>query len=193
MTEQPQTAPILAVTWDTVIGHRVGEQEEETGYRDYEEVSLGEAVTAALAAQLSMRVDREADEIRHEARRRMAEHVAQVRTEVIREQVAAMVRDQLAKPIRKTNTWGESVGEETTLTDLIAKEVKDYLSETAPRRGYSDREREGGLLQLLRAAVTDAMQKELRGEIEKARAAVREQVAARAAELFGDVVKQASR
>jgi hypothetical protein len=187
------TAPILTVTWDTVIGARQTDSGDYDEPPAYEPVSLGEAVTDALAAQLRSQIDKQAEEIRLRAYREMSQHIADVRTEVIREQVTAMVREQLTKPIQKTNSWGEATGDPTTLTDLITKEVRDYLQEKAPRRGYSDREREGGLLQLLRVAVTDAMQKELKAEIEKARAAVRAEVAAKAGEMFGDVLKQATR
>lgn len=194
MTEQPQTTPILTVTWDTVIGARpVGEREHDTGYQDYEEISLGDAVVNALAAQLGARVDKDADEIRREARRRMADEVSRIRVEVIREEITAAVRRQLAKPIQKTNTWGEPQGETTTLNDLILAEVNAFLSEKPARPGYSDRERPGGLVVLLREEVGKALAAELKAEIEKARAAVRAEVAKKAGELFGDVVKQATR
>ena len=192
--DAPSTPAILTVTWDTVIGARhvaSGDYDEPPAY---EPVSLGEAVTEALAAQLASRIDAERDQILRDARRDLHEQVARIRTEVIREQVTELVREQMAKPLRKTNSWGEPIGKETTtLTDLIATEVKTYLSETAPRRGYSEREREGGLMQLLRTAVADAMQKELKAEIDRAKERVRSEVAGKAAELFGDVVKAATR
>lgn len=195
MSDQPQTAPILTVTWDTVIGTRaVGEQEHDTGYQDYEDISLGDAVVNALASQLQATVRRDAEQIRQQALRDLRNNIDKVVTQVAREEIQAIVREVLAGEIRQTNEWGETRGESASLRTLMVKLAKEYLTEpTVNQYGNRADAHKGGLRELLRTEVDEALTKELRAAVAEGRALVAEKVRDRAAELFGDVVKQATR
>jgi hypothetical protein len=180
MAEQPQTAPILTVTWDTVIGARPlsgGSYEEPP---EYEPVNLGDAVVAQI-------VERLIGEIRKDIRKTVLAAVQPA----VEAEVGAIVRETLTGQIRRRNRWGEVEGDPTTLRDMLADDVANYLNE--PAKHWSSDERKGGFRQLLRAVVDETLSRELRKEVETAKAAVRAQVAAKAAEVFGDVVKQATR
>lgn len=179
MSEQ-HTAPILTVTWDTVIGSTCVDPGSYDEPPAYEPVSLGAAVVEAIAERL---INEVRADIRNEVR-------AAVQP-AIETEVSAIVRDTLTGEIRRGNRWGEAVGEPTTLRDMLADDVANYLNEPARRDRYD--QRKGGFRELLRNTVDEVMSKELGEEIATARAAVRKEVANKAAELFGDVVKGASR
>lgn len=175
MNETPTTAPILTVTWDTVIGSRCT---DPGGYDEppaYEPVSLGEAVVSEIASQLI-----------EEVRRDIRSEVLQAVKPTIQAEIVEIVREALKSDIRRINQWGEAQGELTTLRDLLADDVKAYLAEPARRDRYD--ERKGGFRELLRAEVDEAMRKELREEITAARATVAQQVKERAGQLFGEAV-----
>lgn len=172
--EQPAIAPILTVTWDTAIGTRhVGGDYHEP---EFEPVSLGEMVVTEIVRQLI-------DEVRRDIR----DEVRKAVLPTIQAEVAQVVREALTGEIQRTNRWGETEGEPTTLRDLIADDVKAYLAEPA-KKWHSD-ERKNGFRELLREQVDEVMKRELTDEVKKARAAVAKQVADKAAQLFGDVVK----
>lgn len=180
MSDQPQTAPILTVTWDTVIGARPlsgGSYEEPP---EYEPVNLGDAVVAQI-------VERLIGEVRKDIRKTVLAAVQSA----IEAEVSAVVREVLTGEIRRTNRWGEKQGDPTTLRDMLADDVANYLNE--PAKNWRSDERKGGFRALLRDTVDETLSRELRTEVEHAKAAVRAQVAAKAAEVFGDVVKQATR
>lgn len=189
-SELPHSTPILTVTWDTVIGSRLTDSGSYDEPPAYEPVCLGNLVVDGLVDRLAGDVKREASE-RYRAAVNEARSAA---TAAIQAEATAIVREALHGTFQPMTQWGEKAGEPTTLRDLVKREVQKFLDEPAPRgNGYNDQRRPGGLRELLKVEVAEAMRTELRAEIEKARAAVREQVSAKAAELFGDVVKQATR
>lgn len=189
-TSEPQHAPILTVTWDTVIGSRMTDSGSYDEPPAYEPVNLGELVVAGLVDRLAGDIKRDADSGRYHSAVTEARGAA---TEAIKAEATSMVRDALTGTFQPMNQWGEKNGQPTTLRDLVMTEVQKFLDEKPPRNGYNDRERPGGLRELLRHEVAELMRKELKAEIDKAKALVRNEVAAKAAELFGDVVKSATR
>lgn len=178
--QRPATEPILTITWDTVIGSRLVDPGSYDEPPAYEPVDLGGAVVETIAARLI-------DEIRKDIHTAVQAAVAPT----IQAETSAIVRETLSGEIRRTNRWGEPEGAATTLRDMLADDVAAYLREPMRRARYD--ERKGGFRELLREQVDEVMREELSAEIQKARAAVREQVAAKAAQLFGDVVKEARR
>ena len=179
MTEQPQTAPILTVTWDTVIGQRAtgGSFDEPP---EYEPVSLGDAVVEQIVQRLI-------GEIRKDIRA----SVKAALQPTIDAETTTIVREVLTGEIRRTDRWGQTQGEPTTLRDMLADDIANYLNE--PAKAWRSDERKNGFRALLRDTVDETLGRELRTEVDKAKQAVRAQVAAKAAEVFGDVVKQATR
>lgn len=180
----PATAPVLTVTWDTVIGARHTGYDPDSG-PEVEPVRLGEMVVDSIANTLL-------DEIRRDIRA----EVLKVLTPAIQNEVRGIVREQLDGTVRKTNRWGDPEGDPQSLRDLFAAEVKAYLSESPRenRSGYSDHgARPGGFRELIKREIDDAMTKELRGAIREARTAVSVKVRDRAAEILADVVKAETR
>jgi hypothetical protein len=61
--------------------------------------------------------------------------VQQLRDEEIRAQLAPLIAEAIAKPLRTTNSFGESTGPETTLRELILAEVRKVATEPVDRYG----------------------------------------------------------
>ncbi|MEV1294476.1 hypothetical protein [Pseudonocardia sp. NPDC049635] len=190
--DTPTAAPVLTVTWDTIIGARHVGHDPDTG-PEVEPFALGDAVTEALARQLR-------DEMERSMRSDLTDVLRDIRDEVrtaAREQAQAMVREALTGEVRRTNHWGEPVdgGETRTLRDLIQDDVKAFLSEPDHSRDRfpRDQERKGGFRELLREEVHDALRKELRESIQAAREQVAQVVRDNAAQLIGDAVKGETR
>lgn len=184
--ETPAAAPVLTVTWDTVIGARHTGYDPDTG-PEVEPFALGDAVVEALARQLR-------DEVQRSMRSDLADVLRDVRDEVrtaAREEAGVMVRDALAGEITPTNVWGEKKGETKTLRDLIREDVQAFLAEPlVARDGFGpDRTRKGGFRELVQAEVQEALRKELRETIQAARTQVAQVVRDNAAQLLGDAVK----
>lgn len=73
-----------------------------------------------------------------DTKRGLAERVRQIRDEVIRAAVEPIVTEALAGPIQQTNTYGEPIGKETTLREIIVATAQKALVLQPPgnRRGY---------------------------------------------------------
>ena len=61
----------------------------------------------------------------------VASRVQAIRDEEIREAVRPLITDALTRPFRKTNSFGEPVGEETTLSALIVSEARAMFTKQA--------------------------------------------------------------
>lgn len=105
----------LATVVDDIIGH-----DEETG----EPYQAGRRTIGDLvAAQLVDRVTRETDRYRA-----LVTKVTEIRTELIRETIRPQLEQALAAPLRKTNSYGEATGQESTLREVIVAEAKAAMS-----------------------------------------------------------------
>lgn len=182
-TPTPTSAPLLTIGWTTAIGHRSSGYDYANDEEIVEPVTIGEMVTDALAARLYGPVARGAEKIQHEAMTRLRTQTAETVVEVVREEVATAVRAALREPIQRTDTFGKPVGEPTSLNELIVAEVRAYLDEP-PARWNSD-ERPNGFRKLLREAVGDALNSDLRTVATEARAKVQQAVREKANEVFG--------
>ncbi len=188
MTENIQTAPILTVTWDTVIGSRHVGYDPDSG-PEVEPVSLGEMVVAGVVERLVAEIKRDADGFGYRGAVTAAREAASA---AVQEQASTLVSEALSGEIRRTNTYGEPTGEPTTLRDLIRADVAKYLNEKVPERGYGG-DRRGGFRELLQHEVDEAMNKELRAAIREAREQVVVKVQEKAAQLIGEAVKEGLR
>lgn len=94
-------------------------------------------------------------------------------------QIGPIVTAALGEPLVQTNHYGEPTGKTTTLTEVIEKHTRDFLTKPA-KDAYSSRDTKT----VLQKMVSDAVGKEFQGEIakvlveekKKALAAVREVV-----------------
>lgn len=91
----------------------------------------------------------------------------------IAEKLASSIEDYLAKPIHKTNEYGEKKGESKTLVEIIAEGGAKYLAESVNDRGtrpdYSDTPIPRAEF-ISRQMAAEVLGKELRPIIEKAKA-----------------------
>lgn len=102
--------------------------------------------------------------------------------DVIREQAAAaapgIVETMLSEGVRRTDTWGDPRGEPVPLRALIAEKAKEALTYPAGQRGTN------AITRFMNDAVDKALTGELQAELDAAKAALREQLTAKAAELL---------
>lgn len=169
----------INVTVDNVdLTSIVGETYTQTGEDSYGSapVTLADAIAAEVARNLR-------DDERWPALR---ERFLKIRDEEIREQIRPVVAEAVNSPVQRTNGYGSPVGEPFSLTELILKEARDYLSK---RDGY-DRDRPTVAEKLIREAVDRTVKTELAQAISDEKATVVAAVRAKAADLIAQSVKE---
>jgi hypothetical protein len=87
--------------------------------------------------------------------------VSQIREEEIRAALKPIIAEALQKPIRRTNSWGDATGEETTLKDVIVDEARKAW--TVDRNAYSNNQPTD-----IRTAIQQEVRKHINGEVAKA-------------------------
>ncbi|WUH94495.1 hypothetical protein OG900_33065 [Streptomyces sp. NBC_00433] len=157
------------ITLDTIVGQVVGFDEDGDAYE------TGQRTVADLVAEKI--VARLVGDQRYPTLRDM---VTEIRKEEIRAAVRPSIDEALARPIYKTNAYGERTGTETTLAEIVADEARKQLAEPADRY----RSEKGSVLQ---QAVRAEVQKAFSDQIAQAVQQVRDMVAQ---ELTGDLAAQ---
>jgi len=161
------------ITLDTIVGKVVGFDEDgdayETGQRTVADLVAEQIVKKLVADQ------------RYPTLRDM---VLEIRKEEIRAAVRPSIDEALARPIYKTNTYGERTGTETTLAELIADEARKQLGEPADR--YSN-----GKGTVLQQAIRTEVQAAFKAEIAEAVKQVREQVSKELSDQMAEHVVKA--
>lgn len=122
------------------------------------------------------------------AARQLADELRVAVQEEIREQVAARVEEIIAatleEGVRKTDTWGQPVGEPVTVATLIRQETENFL--TAVSGDYNRRETR--LQKLLREQVDRAWTKEANAAVAAGKEQVMATLRAKAAEVVADTI-----
>lgn len=118
------------------------------------------------------------------------DRVQAVRDEQIRAQLAPAIAEALANPIRRTNSYGEKVGEDTTLREVIVDEARKWLNTKADDR-YGRSSSETNLQKMIRDAVQEAFANEIADAVKAAREAVPAQLGTTVSEMVADTVRQA--
>lgn len=115
----------------------------------------------------------------------LRKRITQVRDEEIRALVLPIIAEAVAKPVQKTNTYGDPIGEATSLREVILDEARKLL-QGAKGDSYNRKEPLG------RQLIREMVDKELRAELAEAIKAEREKVVAavraQAAELITEAV-----
>lgn len=162
---------------DIGIDSIVGEHRTVDGDGDYctAPLTLGEAVAKHVAEEA----------MKDDSYRTLRREVLEVRTEEVRRQLEPVVAEAIASPVKRTNQFGEEVGDATTLNALIVKEARELL---AKRDDYG---RGNTLLQrTVRAEVEKALRSELAEVLKEEKEKVVAAVRASAAELISEAVKR---
>lgn len=169
---EPLNITITDLSLNTVVG-----QSYDTDKEYPVPVTLADAIVEAAARLLSQ----ESDWVS------VKTQVRSIRTEVIRERVAAEVEAALSGPINTTNGWGEQVGPPTTLRAEIAKMAAEALK--VDHRNIHSREFTPAQ-KVIREQVDQAMTKELAEAVADEKAKVVAAVRAKAADLIAEAVRQ---
>lgn len=129
---------------------------------DGDPVSAGKERTVAdlVAAQIAKQVT--ADR-RYPA---LLDRVTSIRDEEIRAAIRPAIEQAVARPIKKTNHYGEATGGETTLTEVIVSTAREYLKEPVDK--YS-RDKGTVLTAAVRTAVRQAFEAEIADAVKQAR------------------------
>lgn len=140
--------------------------------------TIEEVILDLAAMQVANRIDKESS-------KDLATRVRSIRDEEIRARVTPEIEAALTTPFRRTNSYGEPSGAETTLRDEIVRVATDYLSK--PSDSYH-RDRGTVVQAFVAAEVKKAVDKELKGALDEAKAAVREAVTGQAAALITQTI-----
>ncbi len=162
------------ITLDTVVGQVVGFDEDGDTYETGQRHTVADLVAAQIVERL----------VKDEQYPSLRDLVMQVRKEEIRAAVRPSIDEALARPIYKTNTYGERTGTETTLAELIADEARKQLSEPVDRYSH-------GKGTVLQQAIRTEVQAAFKAEIAEAVKQVRTQVAGELSGTFAEQLTKA--
>jgi len=161
------------ISLDTAVAEVVRYDEDGDEYAD------GHMTVADKVAELI-----KADVVKRPEYQALKDRVVEIRNQEIREAVKPLIREALERPIKRTNTWGEPTGKETTLSEIILDEAKKVFTE--PRDSY--RSKTPWITEVIRTAVQDAFQKDIQEQVKKAREGIAKQLGTN---VYQDVVKTA--
>lgn len=159
---------------DEIDGRGPWDEETET----YAPMTLADLVAEKLADRLV----KDNNEYYNDVYKRVSKQM----DEYVRERVAPLVDEAMLKPIRKTNSYGEPTGQETTMTELILASVKAFL-EHSQKDGYGRGNRTKAQ-QLVDEAVGNKLTKELSEVVAAERTKVVEAVRAQAGKIIAEAV-----
>lgn len=109
------------------------------------------------------------------------------RQEAINVQIAPIVAEAIAQPLRKTNSYGEATGPEVTLRQLIIDEVTAFLNE--PVGDSYSRNRSSRAATLIREEVANVVAQDLKSAIAEAKVAAVKAVTDAAAEVVAEKMR----
>ncbi|MEV5944827.1 hypothetical protein [Streptomyces sp. NPDC051994] len=157
------------ITLSTIVGDVVSFDEDGDPYTEGHR-TVGDLVAAQIVERL----------VKDDQWKRLREQVLDIRKEEIRAAVRPSIDEAIARPIYKTNGYGERTGQETTLAELISDEARKQLAEPVDRY----RTEKGTVLQqAIRAEVKKAFETEIADAVQKARDLV-------VSELGGDLAER---
>lgn len=114
--------------------------------------------------------------------------VRALRDEQIRLALAPVIQEALDGPIQKTNSFGEPLtGQTTTLRDEILTEARSMLKATSVRSDLRSQEA-SPLQKIIRDEVGSALTKELKAEVDAAKAEVLAAVREKGAEVLASTI-----
>lgn len=144
------------------INVTVDEVTLETVVHEASEYGPGATVADLVAAQIVERV------VRDGVWTSFRDRVTEIRDEEIRAGVQPLIAEALASPMRRTNSYGEATGPETTLRQIIADEARRIV--TKPADSYSSKR--SILQEIVHKQVRETFAGEVADEVAKARKSV---------------------
>jgi hypothetical protein len=119
---------------------------------------------------------------------RLTEQVTSIRADLIRERLTPLVETELARPIQRTDTYGNAQGPSTTLTELVLAEVKALI--TPARKGGYGAPDPTLLEKIVKEEVGRAFTQEVTAVIQAEKAKAVAAVHASAATIIADAIKR---
>lgn len=141
-------------TLNTVVEEVTRQDEYGDPYKTGEQRTIADIVAAEIVNRLT------ADKSWHDRR----QDVAKIRSEIIREQITPAVAEAIKSPVRRTNGYGEPVGEPVTFREVIVDEARKMLNE----RTYSSSP-ETILQSTVRSQVKQALSEEIKAAVKQAK------------------------
>lgn len=142
-------------------------------------IGLRDLVIQAAADKLVKQYNREAQT--------MIDHVI---NQTVLAEVRKVVQAAMAQPIQRTTRWGEPIGDQTTILEIVREKLDDFVKAPAGRRNDAfgtKRDAAGNLTELLEDIVRTAMTHELSGAVKEARLLV----AKKAQQILADELPKA--
>jgi len=149
------TVNVDEISLDTVVADIVRYDSEDGEYRDGER-TVADIVAEQITALL----------VKDDRWNSLRDRVLQIRKEVIREALLPVIEQAMGGAFQKTNTFGEPVGPEITMRQVIADEAKKMM--TQPADSYN-RDKGTVLQQMVRKEVEAALGAEIRDAVKQAR------------------------
>ena len=173
MSELNLTEPItITLSLDTTVGRVYNGEDEDAP------LSLGEALLDRLERRLVASFQAQANQMLSTA---LAQQVKAKAVELVEEAVNA--------PIRKTNSWGEATGVETSLRQMLHDEVQSLL--TKQSQGYGSRDSKTFIQTLVGSQASVMLEKEFQVALNEGKEQVLAAVKNRAAEVISESLRRA--
>lgn len=147
--------------------------------------SLRDLIVKRASAQLLEHVQKEGN-----AWPTLRGRVEKMRDDEIRAALLPVIGQAVAEAVQPTNTFGEPRGEPVTLRGLIVKEAREQLKQSGRDRRHPSSDRRGATLleHVIAHEVEGALGKELRAELEAAKADVKVAVREKGAEVIAEAI-----
>lgn len=164
------------------LNEKVGGYYDEDGDR-----VGGKTVVEAVVGKLVDRAAKGGDYADNLKRR-----VQEIRDEEIRKAIERTIAEALEKPLVKTNSYGERVGAETTLRELIMERTRKTLGISTQDSYRDGRYQHSTTLEhLVRSQVDAAIKEEIAEAVKAAKEAVPKQLGASIGDTVAAVVRDA--
>ncbi len=155
-----------------------------TTYDEFGNRIGGERTDPIFEAVVSRLVERAAKKPEYASLRK---RLAEIRTEMIQEQLAPLIHEAIQSSAQKTNTFGEPQGDPTTLRALIVDEAKATLAKSNVDR-YDSKNRGTLLARIIREEVSFAFTDELKEVIAQAKTEATAAVQEKAATVIAETI-----
>lgn len=155
----------------------------DTISRKYDDdTTIGEEVVRALVREIA-----KGDEYKSLSRR-----VLEIRDEEIKAMLAPILAEAVDRPIERTNSFGERMGAQTTLRELIMERTRKTLGISTEDRYRDGRyEHSTTLEKLVRSQVDAAIKEEIAEAVKAAKEAVPSQLGASIGATVAAVIRDA--
>jgi hypothetical protein len=173
---------VSEVTLDSKLGDRPMSDGDD-GYHT-EPFTLGDAVIQEVARQLIAAYGRSYD---------MQRVVTEIRGDLIREHLGPVVQAAIDAPAQRTNRFGEVQGGPVSMRELLVDEARKVLNARVDSSGrpaaYASDGKNSYLEHVITRAVRDVFDGEMKAELDRARAELRETLRQVAAAKLAESVK----